>query len=317
MSKQSGGGVFRASVGADSVSNHVKRLMQQATAYNTRQTYESMLKGFDAWQNGQAADDASIANYVAHLEASGKAVATARLALAAIRSRAKAKGQPPPDGPITAKALEGFGRSSKNRGRGQVLGIVWEQADEMMRIAESTGGLRGLRDATLIAIMSDGLLRISEAAAIQCSDVTLALDGTGRVLIGRSKTDQAGRGIVLFLRASTMRRFSVWTAVSGISAGPLFRRIGKGRKIGAGSLSVESIRAIIQRWARAADITGRVSGHSLRVGSAQSLVSAGASLAELQQAGRWRSPEMPAYYARSERAGRNAVARLRPDEDLA
>ena len=296
-----------------SVSDHVKRLMKQSSAYNTRRSYESMLRGFDAWRNGGAVDDVSIANYVAHLEESGKAVATARLALAAIRFRARENGQSRPDGPITAKALQGYGRWSRNRGRGQVRGIIWEQADEMARLAERAVSIRGLRDAALIAIMSDGLLRISEAAAIRYTDVDRSRDGTGRVLVARSKSDQEAQGSVLYLRACTMRRVSAWTAASGIRSGPLFRRVGKAETVGAAALSVESIRAIIQRWARRAGITGRVSGHSLRVGSAQSLVSAGATLPELQQVGRWRSPEMPAHYARAERAGRNAVARLRPD----
>ena len=302
-----------ADSGASSVSDHVKHLVQQSNAYNTRRSYESMLRGFDAWRNGGAVDDVSIANYVAHLEETGKAVATARLALAAIRFRAKDYGQTRPDGPITAKALEGYGRLSKNQGRGQVRGIIWEQADEMARLAERAGSVRGLRDAALIAVMSDGLLRISEAAGIQYSDVRNSRDGAGRVVVARSKTDQVARGSVLYLRACTIRRVSAWTDASGISSGPLFRRVGKAGALGPTALSVESIRAIIQRWARRAGITGRVSGHSLRVGSAQSLVSAGATLPELQQAGRWLSAEMPAHYARAERAGRNAVARLRPD----
>ena len=289
------------------------RLVQQSTAYNTLRSYESMLKQFDIWRSDRAVDDISMANYVAHLEESGKAVATARLVLAAIRFRAREKGRPRPDGPITAKALEGYGRSSENRGRGQVHGISWEQADDMMRLAERAGNLGGLRDAALIAAMSDCLLRISEAAAVQVADVDPKRDGTGRLLVARSKTDQMGRGTALYLRARTMRRVSSWAAASGIRPGPLFRRVRKGGIVEANALSVESIRAIIQRWAKAAGVTGRVSGHSLRVGSAQSLVSAGATLPELQQAGRWLSPEMPARYARGELAGQGAVARLRPD----
>ena len=54
---------------------------------------------------------------------------------------------------------------------------------------------------------------------------------------------------------------------------------------------------------------GRVSGHSLRVGSAQSLTAARAGLVELQQAGDWQA--MPAHYARHQLAARGAVAKLR------
>ena len=40
-------------------------------------------------------------------------------------------------------------------------------------------------------------------------------------------------------------------------------------------------------------IEGLVSGHSLRVGGAQSLAAAGASVVEMQTAGRWQSPRCP------------------------
>ena len=51
----------------------------------------------------------------------------------------------------------------------------------------------------------------------------------------------------------------------------------------------------------AVGIGGRVSGHSLRVGGAQSLAVGGASLVELQTAGRWQSPsESGSEGARSE-----------------
>ena len=67
-----------------------------------------------------------------------------------------------------------------------------------------------------------------------------------------------------------------------------------------------------------ASVEGRVSGHSLRVGpppSAQSLVAAGASTAELMQAGRWTDPKSAARYAANELAGRGAVARYFEDAE--
>ena len=60
----------------------------------------------------------------------------------------------------------------------------------------------------------------------------------------------------------------------------------------------DSIRAIVRKRAAAVDgITGRIGGHSLRVGSARELAADGASLVELQQAGGWCSPTTPAVYA--------------------
>ena len=73
-----------------------------------------------------------------------------------------------------------------------------------------------------------------------------------------------------------------------LTDGPLFQRLDKAGKP-RGRLSTQSIRAIIQRRAQDAGIEGRVSGHSLRVGSAQSLATVGASVVELQTAGRCRA----------------------------
>ena len=50
-------------------------------------------------------------------------------------------------------------------------------------------------------------------------------------------------------------------------------------------------------------------GHSPRVGAAQDLAAAGASLVEMQIAGRWSSPGMPARYAAAVNCGRSAVAK--------
>ena len=68
---------------------------------------------------------------------------------------------------------------------------------------------------------------------------------------------------------------------------------------------------IAKRAADAGVENGRVSGHSLRVGAAQSLAAAGAGIVEMQVAGRWKSERQPGRYARNQLAGRGAVARLR------
>ena len=96
-----------------------------------------------------------------------------------------------------------------------------------------------------------------------------------------------------------------------IESGPLFRRVRRGGVVGDAPLSTQAVRQIIKRRAASADLEGHFSGHSLRVGSTQSLASQGASLVEMQTAGRWQSPKMPGHYARGEFAARGAVARLR------
>ena len=58
---------------------------------------------------------------------------------------------------------------------------------------------RGLVDVALAYVMRDGLLRVSEAAALRWGDVEVAGDGSGRIRIPESKTDQEAERVVLYL----------------------------------------------------------------------------------------------------------------------
>ncbi len=182
-------------------------------------------------------------------------------------------------------------------------------------LAADEGTALGLRDAALLRLGSDGLLRISELVAVQVDDLGPREDGSGVLALPRSKTDQEGDGSTLYVCRETMAAVAAWLKVSGITAGSLFRRVLRNGVGGDAPLSGSAVRAIIQRRARAAGATGRVSGHSLRVGSAQSLVAAGASTAELMQAGRWTDAAIATRYAANELAGRGAVARYFEDDD--
>ena len=59
-------------------------------------------------------------------------------------------------------------------------------------------------DITIVRVMRDALLRVSEAAELLWGDIEEEEDGTGRLLIRRSKTDPEGEGAVAFLSVPTM-----------------------------------------------------------------------------------------------------------------
>ena len=84
----------------------------------------------------------------------------------------------------------------------------------------------------------------------------------------------------------------------------------RGHAVDGARLNTEGVRAIVRSRAAAAGTDG-ATGHSPRVGSAQSLVAAGAPLAETMQDGRWQSPAMVRRYAHNELATRRGTARLR------
>ena len=75
-------------------------------------------------------------------------------------------------------------------------------------------------------------------------------------------------------------------------------------------LRPNQISARIKQAAQAADLGDGYSGHSPQVGMARDLARAGTELPSLMNAGRWRSPAMPAHYTRNESAGKGAVAQF-------
>lgn len=158
-------------------------------------------------------------------------------------------------GELTKAELKRAGRENAGRGRGQAPGVRWASADTAARIAETRpdprrpwpGKARGLRDAALIAVMSDGLLRVSEAAALAVGDVRRTRDGSGRLSVRRSKTDQGATGSVLYIGPPTMHRIRRWLSLCGNpDSGPLFRRVRRRGHIQPDRLTMQAIRAIIR-----------------------------------------------------------------------
>ena len=294
--------------------------LNASCAANTTRAYRS---GWSAWQRWAAehghqvmpAAPVAVAAYLAHRAEQGAAVSTVRIARAAISAAHRQAGADDPcKHPGVVQVLKGLSRTDKDRGQVQGQGLDWRAADLVAGGAANGGrSLAGLRDAAIIQVMLDALSRVSEAAALDVADVQRQVDGIGigTVTVRSSKTDQEGRGHVRYLGAPTMRRLGAWLSAAGITTGgPLLRQVLKDGATVTGRLGARSIRSIITR--RAADAgAGRVSGHSLRVGSAQSLAAAGTGLVELQEVGDWQTPTMPAHYARHQLAARGAVAKLR------
>ena len=294
----------------------IRQLRDAALSPTTRKAYAGALRRYDDWLAGRAPSDRLLAKYLDVLFHNGLAPASAALTVAAVRravrdlARARHDCAAHPVGPVALERLARFRREASERGRGQAPPLLWEDADRMSECAETRGDARGIRDAALIGVASHALLRVAEVSRLQAADVSFQQDGSARLTIGRSKTDQHGQGAVLHVCPDAAKRLLRWIDTAGIESGPLFRPV-VGRGVEAARLGPDAVRAAIRRRAAQAGIAGRVSGHSLRVGAAQSLAERGVSLVELQVLGRWKSPAMPGRYVRGQEASRGAVARLR------
>lgn len=184
-------------------------------------------------------------------------------------------------------------------------------------------GLFGLRDAALIAVASDALLKLSEIRNLKAEDFT-----KGHITIG---------GQTIPLEEQSIALLSTWLEVSEITEGPMFVRLWRGADISLqendSPLSDEGIRKIINarcsavssilsggaEWAKNAgldaskaflrevEIERKIGADSLRVGAAASLAAEGKTTKEIQEKGRWKNPNIPREFVKAQRMRRNII----------
>ena len=162
------------------------------------------------------------------------------------------------------------------------------------------------RVTSIIRLMSDYLLPISEVVVVNVADFEKKT-----LIVPQSKTDPKGTETALYVTADTRRVVKRYLKKAVIAEGAMFRRIRRGGHVGAERLTDFSARRIIQQRAKAAGVEGFIARHSLRVGSAFSLVQAGASVVDMQVAGGWKSAQMSGHYAKAELAERGPIARFK------
>ena len=288
------------------VPEETQTLIKASLSENTLKTYQRVLHKLEVWLSGRPLTDALLASYVTEMHTDGKSPATIAQAVAAVKWQLKHQSQEAVNLPITQATLAGIRRDGKDRGRGQVDGLIWQDVERICLLAEMENSLSGLRDAAMIRLMSDCLLRISEVVAVDVADL-----GEKTLAVHASKTDQEGTGESLYVCDKTRQLLKRYTEEAGITEGAVFRRIRFGGYIQPSRLNPHSARRIIKKRAADADVEGFISGHSLRVGSAVSLAQAGATIVDMQVAGRWKSSQMPAHYAKAELAERGAIARFK------
>ena len=241
--------------------SHRRKTAFAALSDNSRKAYRGAWTAWQCWtaKHGRQPFPAAardVADYLQERHAAGAAPATIHVARAAIAKMHRGSDQPDPTADSLCRdVLRRIGREGRNRGRGQVAGVGWAQAEAAAVLAEGSGTLQGLRDGAIIRLMSDTLARVSEVEALQRSDVEPAVTttGGGTVHIRASKTDQRGDGFTRYIGSATLGAINCYLAAAGHTAGPLFRRVLRGGHSSAEKLSADSIRKIVRKRGRSRD----------------------------------------------------------------
>lgn len=279
---------------------------RNSRAKNTLRAYASCFRSFDRWcrAHGLASLPAHPDTLIVFVEAekaAGRKTATIATKLAAVRFVHTSANHPSPtQHPAVLEQMAGVRRevgtaTTKKRAA---------TADLIARMVEQTPAdtLKGKRDRALLLLGFACAMRRSELVALNVEDVE-HVDQGARIIIRRSKTDQAGEGREIAVpaggRLGVLEALEAWTAAAGIEKGAAFRSLMKGGKISAERLSARAVAELVKHYAERAGLDpAAFGGHSLRAGFITSAAEAGAELSRIMEVSRHVEPRTVQGYIR-------------------
>ena len=111
-------------------------LIKASVAENTLKAYQRALGKLTDWLSGRTLSDALLAAYITGLHEADKSPATIAQAVAAVKWQFKHQSQESISFPITQATLAGIRREGRDRGRGQVDGLIWQEVERVCILAE-------------------------------------------------------------------------------------------------------------------------------------------------------------------------------------
>ena len=162
--------------------------------------------------------------------------------------------------------------------------------------------LAGIRNKALLSLGYDFLARRSELVALRTTDLEFTKDGALKGMIRKSKTDQYGRGRLVFGSERSAKLLRGWFRNKPKEIEAVFCAINHEQCLDR-PICDRNVNEIIKksvvkvkRCEHPSDL--EVSGHSLRVGAAQDLLIKGYDLAAIMRAGGWSNAETVLRYLR-------------------
>jgi integrase len=277
----------------EQLAQRYQHFLAAATSDNTRRTYRSAIRHFQAWGGVLPCDEAAVIRYLLTF-AEALNPRTLALRLTALSQWHCYQGFPDPVVTATVrKTLRGIERVH-GRPRQKAKALLLEDLGRIVAYLSALAGLAALRDSALLQVGYFGAFRRSELVALDVRYLHWEREGL-RITLPRSKTDQEGHGLDKAIPYGDSiccpgKALRSWLDAAQIEQGPLFRRISRWGVVGDTALNVGGVNAILTARAKEAGLphTPAMSSHSLRRGLATSAHRAGAGFLEIKRQGGWR-----------------------------
>ena len=275
--------------------------LEGAYAPSTLRSYRNDFVAFADWCADRAVDPlpADCDLVAAFLAATAPEVspATLRRRVAGIRKVHALMRLPDPTDDEEIRIVLRRAKRAKPIRPAQALGLTRRRRDALM--AAAPDDIVGLRDRALVAVGYDTLCRRSELVALRVEDLEPRPRGGFSVLVRRAKNDPFGMGRTAWISGAGAAVLRRWLDVAGITEGAMFRPVYQGVVIDR-FLHSHTVTRVLKDLSRKAGLpaeeTVQISGHSLRVGAAQDLMSDGRDLLTIMRAGGWKSMNVVSRY---------------------
>ena len=273
--------------------NKLLLYIEGAYAFNTLRAYRADMLDFIAFceERQVSAIPASPIDIAAFLESEAEKdlrCATIRRKVSSISAVHRLSDLPDPTKSSHVKISLRKIHRAKGMPSSQAYPITRPLLDQLLDACSKD--LRGLRDRALLLLAYDSMRRRSELVSLCVEDMEWLSNEGSSILLRKSKTDQMGTGKWIHLSMEATQAVLDWLEAARIEDGFVLRGIDPSGQITV-SLCESRVARIFKSLARRAQLSEHViqsiSGHSMRVGGAQDLMTQGASLPQIMVKGGW------------------------------
>ncbi len=291
--------------------------LQSATSDNTRKTYQSAIRHFQASNKPLPATSDDIIHYLVSY-ADELNPRTLSLRISALSQWHSYQGfTDPTQNPLVKKILKGIHREhGMPKEKAKALSIQDIVIMGKYLLQQEQTALQA-RNFCLLLLGFFGAFRRSELIAINKEDITWEDEGI-IIQLARSKTDQYGKGIQRVIPYAAHAFCPVialknWLSIVNIEYGPIFRPINRWDQIQNKRLSAGAINLFLKKLATACQLEDidKISSHSLRRGLSTSAARLGVDFAHIKKQGGWKNDNTVwEYIEEGEQFNDNASKRL-------